>query len=206
MSIGRGLGLAALAMAIVAIFVPLAGILISVGAILLAIAAALNREYGLAAGTSGVVALNSVLLSPTLWIMTPPGQLIVLGFVLCLAAAPLGAIALTERCPRFRYAIVLSVGWMLVAPLAVNDRVENSRSERFTIADVACMRRHPSPHAPDVNKLCYDEGAAARDATPPASPAMLTAVALAPVALAWLGYLLFYRRRAPAPGIPEPRG
>jgi hypothetical protein len=204
MTIGRGLGIAALAIAIVGIFVPFAGIFFSIGAIVLAVAAALNGEYGLAAGTSGVVGLNSLVLSPALWIMIPAGQLIVFAFVLCLVAAPFGAMALNERLPRLRYGIVLSVGWVLVAPAIVNDRMENYGNGLFSVANSACIRRHSTLN-PEISKRCYDEGAVAKNGAPAASPALLAGVSFAPVAFVWLGYLLFVRQRPP-PGIPEPRG
>jgi hypothetical protein len=47
-----------------------------------------------------------------------------------------------------------------------------------------------------VNKLCYDAGKQALDATPQPSYATLTAVSLLPAVLAWLGYWLAFTRRA----------
>ena len=104
--------------------------------------------------------------------------------------------ALTHWVPQYRFAIVLSIVWTLAAPTVVNGVAERRANDASHAADVACYH---SPHPPDtdVNKLCYDAGKQAFDATPQPSYAMLTAVSLLPPVLAWLGYwLVFARRRA----------
>jgi hypothetical protein len=195
--VGRICGLVALALAIVAIFVPVTGILISCGASALAVVAALLGESRTSAGAAIVVGVNSVLLSPMLWLtIMPPGQLVVAAYVACLVGAPFGAMALTQYVPQYRFAIVLSIVWTLAAPAVVSGVAERRANDAFHAADSAC---HRSPHPPgsDVNKLCYDAGKQARDATPQPPYAMLTAISLLPPLLAWLGYwLAFARRRA----------
>ena len=196
--VGRICGLVALALAIVAIFVPINGILISCVASALAVVAALLGESRYSAGAAIVIGVNSVLLSPLIWLtISPPGQLVVAAYVACLVGAPFGAIALTHRVPHYRFAIVLSIVWTLAAPAVVNGVAERRANDAFHAADVACYH---SPHPPgaDVNKLCYDAGKQALDATPQPSYAMLTAVSLLPPVLAWLGYWLVVARRRAA--------
>lgn len=197
--VGRICGLAALALAIVAIFVPINGILISCAASAIAVVAALLGESRYPASAAIVIAVNSVVLSPLLWFtIMPPGQLVVIALVACLAGAPFGAIALTQCVPRYRFAIMLSIVWTLAAPAVVNGVAERRANDAFHVADAACYH---SPHPPgaDVNKLCYDAGKQALDATSQPSYATLTAVGLLPPVLAWLGYwLVFARRRAGA--------
>jgi hypothetical protein len=193
--VGRICGLVALALAIVAIFVPINGILISCVASALAVVAALLGESRYSAGPAIVIGVNSVLLSPVLWFtIVPPGQLVVAAFVACLVGAPLGAMALTQYVPQYRFAIVLSIVWTLAAPAVVNGVAESRANDVFHAADVACYH-NPHPPGTDVNKLCYDAGKQALDATPQPSHAMLTAVSLLPPALAWLGYWLVFARR-----------
>ena len=195
--VGGICGLVALALAIVAIFISINGILISCVASALAVVAALLGESRNSAGATIVIGVNSVLLSPVLWFtIVPPGQLVVAAFVACLVGAPFGAMALTQCVPQYRFAIVLSILWTLTAPAVVNGVAVRRANDATNAADVACYH---SPHPPgtDVNKLCYDAGKQALDATPQPSHPMLTAVSLLPPALAWLGYwLVFARRRA----------
>jgi hypothetical protein len=195
--VGRIGGLVALGLAIVAIFVPINGILISCVASALAVVAALLGESRYSARAAIVIGVNSLLLSPMLWLtISPPGQLVAVAYVACLVGAPFGAMALTHCVPQYRFAIVLSIVWTLAAPAAVNGVAERRANDAFHAADVACYH---SLHPPgtNVNKLCWDTGKQALDATPQPSYAMLTAVSLLPPVLAWLGYwLVFARRRA----------
>jgi hypothetical protein len=195
--VGRICGLVALALAIVAIFVPINGILISCVASALAIVAALLGESRYSAGAAIVIGVNSVLLSPVLWFtIEPPGQLVVAAFVACLVGAPFGAMALTQCVPQYRFAIVLSIVWTFAAPAVVNGVAEHRANDAAFAADFACYHS-PHPLGTDVNKFCYDAGKQALDATPQPSYAMLTSVSLLPPVLAWIGYwLVFGRRRA----------
>lgn len=196
--VGRICGLVALALAIVAIFVPVMGILISCVASAVAVVAALLGESRYSASAAIVIGLNSILLSPVIWFtIMPPGQLIVAAYVACLVGAPFGAMALTQCVPQYRFAIMLSIVWMLAAPAVANGVAERRANDAFHAADFAC---HHSPHPPgaDLNKLCYDAGKQALDAAPQPSYAMLTAVSLLPPLLAWLGYWLVSAHRRTA--------
>ena len=95
---GRIFGIGAVASAVVAIFVPVTGILISLLAVILAVIAALLGQYGYAAGTSAIVAINSFLLSPIIWVIVMwPGQLVIALYVLCMVGAPMAAVAIHAR-------------------------------------------------------------------------------------------------------------
>ena len=186
--------LAALAAAIVGIFVPISGILFSCGASALAVIAALLGERRYAAIAAIVIAVNSVLFSPLIWMtVVPPGQLIVAGYVACLVGAPFAAMWLTHSLPQYRFAIVGSVIWALVAPAVLNGIAERRANDVSSAADMTCMRTQPA--SPERNKLCYDTGKAASEGMWRPSYALLFAVSLVPPALAWLGYWLIVRRR-----------
>jgi hypothetical protein len=95
---GRVFGIGAVAVAVIAIFVPVTGILLSLLAVILAVIAALLGEYGYASGTSAIVGINSFLLSPIIWMMVMwPGQLAIAFYVLCMVGAPMAAVALHAR-------------------------------------------------------------------------------------------------------------
>jgi ABC-type transport system involved in multi-copper enzyme maturation permease subunit len=192
---GRVIGALALAVAAVGIFVPLTGILFSLAATALAIVAALCGEYRLSGATSAVVAINSFVLSPSLWVMVPRGQLIMAIYILCLVGAPFCAMALSEYVPLYRVAVVLSAAWMLFAPLTANQISEHYGNERFHTANSACLRERSQWNI-EVSKVCYDRGAAAKAAGPNATPISLVAVSLAPVAGVWFAFgLLGWLRR-----------
>src|SRR5690348_7625651 len=83
---GRICGLAALALAVVAIFVPVSGILVSCGASAVAVVAALLGERFFAMCAAIVIGVNSFLMSPLLTAGLP----VVGAYVAVLAGAPLG--------------------------------------------------------------------------------------------------------------------
>src|SRR5690242_17926344 len=144
---GRICGLAALALAVVAIFVPVSGILVSCGASAVAVVAALLGERFFAMCAAIVIGVNSFLMSP---LLLTAGLPVVGAYVAVLAGAPLGAIALTQYVPRYRLAIVLSIVWAVAAPAVVNGVAECRAGETGFSADMAC-RRGPHPPGTDVN-------------------------------------------------------
>ncbi len=96
--VGKGCGIVAVVVAIAAIFIPVSGIVVSLGAAMLAVVAGLCGQYGYAAGTSAVVGINSFLLSPVIWMTVMwPGQIWIAFYVLCMVGAPLAAAAVHGR-------------------------------------------------------------------------------------------------------------
>jgi hypothetical protein len=69
----KGFGIAALVMAILAIFVPVAGVAISALAVLLAVIAGFSGDRGFAIATALISAINAFFVSPSLWMMQEGG-------------------------------------------------------------------------------------------------------------------------------------
>jgi hypothetical protein len=198
MAMAKLCGLAAVAVAIVAIFVPVTGILLSVIAVALAVLAALGGAFRSAAATSAIVATNSFLFSPVLWMTVMwPGQLFVAALVLFLVALPLGAIAVSIYLPRQRYAIALSFAWALAVPMAINNRDEQNANETFHQAERACLSEHANPYAQEIATLCYRRGKRAFDEAPRRGWGVYALAVFGPIALGWLSYAsaLWLRRK-----------
>lgn len=68
MSLSSGIGLAALIIAVIGIFIPVVGLFIGWFALLIALVAALTGDKGLSIATVVVSALGFALLTPSLWV------------------------------------------------------------------------------------------------------------------------------------------
>lgn len=95
----KGFGIAALVLAILAIFVPVAGIVLSGLALLLAAVAALAGDRAFAIATPLIAGVNTFLLSPSVWMALKGseqggGQTGMVIVILAFLAAPFVAIAL----------------------------------------------------------------------------------------------------------------
>ena len=93
MNLSTGLGIAAIIIAVIAFFVPLAGLFIGWVALLIACGAALYGDKGLSIATAVVCAINFFFLTPAMWV---GGALLVIpSLILCLA--PIGTIVYMTR-------------------------------------------------------------------------------------------------------------
>lgn len=109
----KGFGIAALVCAIVAIFVPFVGIVVSGMAIVLAIVAALSGDRVFATATSLIAAVNTFFLSPSVMIVlhTAPAAPVIETFLFLCAATPIGVVVVKSmldqsRADRNEYSIV----------------------------------------------------------------------------------------------------
>jgi hypothetical protein len=69
----KGFGIAALVLAILAIFIPVGGVAISAIAVLCAAVAGLAGDLGFSIATAIIAGVNTFFLSPSLWIMQEGG-------------------------------------------------------------------------------------------------------------------------------------
>lgn len=69
----KGFGIAALVLAILAIFIPVGGVLISAIAVLFAAIAGFSGDRGFSIATALIAGVNTYFLSPSLWLMQMGG-------------------------------------------------------------------------------------------------------------------------------------
>lgn len=102
----KGFGIAALICALLALAIPLVGIVVSGIAIVLAIIAALSGDRVFATATSLIAGINTFFLSPSVMLVlhTSPAAPVIGGFLFLCAAAPIGVVVgksmLDQSSPR----------------------------------------------------------------------------------------------------------
>jgi hypothetical protein len=197
-------GIIAVALAIIAIFVPVSGILVSCVAIMFAFVAGLWGQLQYASGAAAIVGINSFLFSPVLFLTVMfPAQLYIAGFILFLVAIPFVAMWLGTRFPAQwqRIGILLSFFWLVIVPIVMNDTAIKHGASAFSRAERACNAQMKQDGKTGQESYCYKQGQHAQSDGKLFGSVHYVAVIFAPIVLGWLGacgLIALQRRREAA--------